>query len=100
MRINFFERFLFQRRAFYQLNGILNESTFVKEYEKIEPENDEVDYILDKVIRDCRNNFFHTIEYRCVYDFKITNISNNDEVILTISHDYMNCKPEYYGLNK
>ena len=36
------------------MNGILNQSSVVKEYEFIKPENDEVDNLLDKVIKDCR----------------------------------------------
>ena len=35
------------------MNDILNESIVVKEDENIEPEIDEVDYLFDKVIKDC-----------------------------------------------
>ena len=44
------------------MNGILNQSPVVKEYEFIKPEIDEVDYLLDKVIEDCRKKLFHTIQ--------------------------------------
>ena len=54
------------------MNRILNQSTIVKEYEFTKPENDEVDYLLDKVIEDCRKNFLHTFECRCVYVIKFT----------------------------
>ena len=40
----------------------------VKEYEKIKPKIDEVDYKLDDVFEDYSNKFFHTFENRCVYD--------------------------------
>ena len=39
--------------SLYQLNGIMNESNNVKGIEFIKPEIDEVDYVLDKVIKDC-----------------------------------------------
>ena len=32
----------------------------VKEYEIFKLEIDEIDYILDKAIKDCRDNFFHS----------------------------------------
>ena len=57
------------------------------------------DYILDIVIKDCRNNYFHTFEYRLVYDNKFTKISNNEEVNFTISHKFMEFKNEVYCLN-
>ena len=42
------------------MNDIINEKAIVEEYEFIKPEFDEVDYLLDKVIKDCKKNFFHT----------------------------------------
>ena len=61
---------------------------------------DEVDYLLGKVNKICKKKFFHTFKYRCVYDIKITNITNNEKVILNISHDCLEFNSEYYGLNE
>ena len=36
----------------------------LKESDFINSEIDEVKYILNDTIRDCRSNFFHTFEYR------------------------------------
>ena len=44
--------------------------------------------------------FFHTLKYKCVYDIKFTNITNNETVILNFSHDCSEFKTEYYWLNK
>ena len=70
------------------MNGILNEITVVKEYEFIRPEIDEVDYLLDKIMKDCRKKFFHTFEFKGVYDLKVPNITNKEEVILIFNHGY------------
>ena len=35
-----------------------------------------------------------------MYDIKITNITNNEEITITITHGYRYLKPEFYGLNK
>ena len=40
------------------MNGILNQSTVVKEYEFINPDIDEVDSLIDEVIKDCRKKNF------------------------------------------
>ena len=76
------------------------ESTVVKEYDSIKPDIHEVDYLLDDIVKDCRNKYFHTFEYSLVYDVKFTNISNNEEVNFTITHRSMEFKTEFYGLNK
>ena len=65
---------------------MLNESTVVKEYDLIKPDIHEIDYLLDGIIKDCRNNYFHTFEYTLIYDIKFTNFSNNEEVNSTITH--------------
>ena len=44
--------------------------------------------------------YFHSFEYRCVYDIKFTKITNIEEVTLPIGLGYMEFKSEYYGLNK
>ena len=84
------------------MNGIINENklTVVKEYKFGKKDIHEIDYILDDVIKDCRKNYFHTFEYKLVYDINFTNISNNEEVNLIITHKSMEFKIEFYGLNK
>ena len=84
------------------MNGIINENklTVVKEYEFDKTDIHEMDYLLDDVIKHCRKNYFHTFEYRLVYDIKFTNISNNEEVNLIVTHRSMEFKTEFYGLNK
>ena len=77
----------------------MNESTVVKEYDFIKPDIHEVDCLLDDIIKDCRNMYFHTFEYRFVYDVRFKNISNN-EVNFTITHGSVEFKTEFYGLNK
>ena len=66
--------------------------------EIIEPEIDQIDYILDKNFKDCGYNFFHTFEYRCAYDNKFIKIANNGEVISTITNIYKRFKSQFYGL--
>ena len=46
----------------------------VKEYEFDKTDIHEIDYLLDDVIKHCRKNYFHTFEYRLVYDINFTNI--------------------------
>ena len=53
----------------------MNEIGIVKAYVFIKPEIDEVDYLIDKVIKDCKKEFFHTFKYRCGYDIKLTNLT-------------------------
>ena len=40
------------------------------------------------------------MEYRLVYDIRLTNISNNEKVNLTITQRSMQYKTGFYGLNK
>ena len=76
---------------------ILHENTFILiflyikkdygfvviEYEINKPKIDEIDYIIDNVIKDCRDNFFYRFEYKYVYDIKFMNMENNEIGILT-----------------
>ena len=50
--------------------AIINENqlSIVKEYDFDEPKFHKVDSIIDKVVEDCHNKYFHTIEYKCIYD--------------------------------
>ena len=52
--------------------------------------------ILNDTFKDCRNKNFHSFEYRGVHDIEITNMENNEEVVLTITIGYM----KFYRLNK
>ena len=61
---------------------------------------DEVDYILDDVIENFKNNFFHTVKPRCVYHINFLNNAINEDVNLSITHGYVKLKSEIHGLNK
>ena len=84
------------------MNEIINKNKLfvVKEYEFDKKDIHEIDYLLDDVIKDCRRNYFHTFDYRLVYNINFTNISNNEEVNLIVTHRSMEFKTEFYGLNK
>ena len=72
----------------------------VKEYEIIETETDEIKYLLDNVIKECRDKFLHTFEYCGVFDFKFINIANYEKNILTITNGCKCFEGEFFGLNK
>ena len=78
---------------------IENKLFVVKEYKFGEKDIHEIDYILDDVIKDCKN-YFHTFDYKLVYDINFISVSNNEEVNLIITHKAKQYKTEYYGLNK
>ena len=63
--------------------------TVVEEYEYCTPEIGEVIYILNDTIEDCRKKYFHSFEYRCIYDIKFTNMENIEEVDTRSSLGYM-----------
>ena len=67
----------------------MNENIIVKEYKYIKPLIQKIDSIIDNCIRDCHNKYFHTFDHVCVYDIKLTNISNNQTFDLTISDKSM-----------
>ena len=77
-----------------------NQSTIVKEYDFIKTDILELEYLLDDIIKDCRNKCFHTFEYYLVYGIKFTNTSNNEEVSFTTTHRSMEIKTELFGFNK
>ena len=62
----------------------------MKEYLFDNPFITELDSVIDKCFRDYHNNYFHNFNYECIYDFKLTNITNNEIFILTISGKSMN----------
>ena len=76
----------------------MNENATVKEYEFINPDNNEVDYLLDIVKKDCKK-YFHSFEYRCHYDIKYTIKTNINEFFFPFSLGYMEFRFEYYGLH-
>ena len=76
-----------------------NDLFIVKEYKFDKKDIHEKDYILDDVIKDCRN-YLHTFDYKLVYDINFINISINEEINLIITHKAMQYKTEYYSLNK
>ena len=84
------------------MDEIINKNKLfvVKEYKFGKKDIPEIDYILDDVIKDCSRNYFHTFEYKLVYNINFTNISNNDEVNLIITHKSNEFKTEFYALNK
>ena len=77
-----------------------NQLTIVKEYEDDNPKSYEVYFLLDTVNEICRDEYFHSFEYSLVYDNKFTTITNNEEVILTITHRKMELENEHYAIVK
>ena len=73
-----------------------NQLTIVKEYEFIKPLFQKVNSIFDDCFRDCHKKYFHTIEYKRVYDIKLTNTGNIEKINLTICDINMGL----YELNK
>ena len=66
-----------------------NQLTLVKEYEFDEPLFQKIDSIIDKSIRDCHDNYFHTFDHICENNLNFTNITNNETVNLTFSDENM-----------
>ena len=73
------------------MNGIMNENqlTIVKEYEFDEPLIQKIDSIIDNCYRDSYSKYYHTFENLCEYDIKLTNITNIEIIIITISDKSM-----------
>ena len=51
---------------------------------------------IDICYRDCHNKYYHTFKYVCIYDIKLTNITNNEKINLSISDESLGL----YELNK
>ena len=77
-----------------------NQLTLVKEYEFDKLDIHELDKLLDDIIKDCRNEYIHTFEYRLVYEIQFTKNSNDEQVNFTITHRSLVFETEFYGLNK
>ena len=73
------------------MNGLMHENqlTIVEEYENIKPLIHKIDSIIEYRIRDCHKSFFHTFQYKCVYDIQLTNIGNIEVVNSTIGDESM-----------
>ena len=61
-----------------------NQLTIVKKYERPKPLLHKIDAIFDNCYRDCHNKIYHTFEWDCEYDIKLTKIRSNEIVKLTI----------------
>ena len=73
-----------------------NELYVVKEYKFDNPLFHKLDSIIDSCYRDCHSKFFHTFKYVCLYNIKLTNITNNEIITITFSDESMNL----FELNK
>ena len=76
------------------MNG--NELYVVKEFIFDNPFIRKIASILDGCYRDCHNKYFHTFRYVCIYDIKLTNITNNEKIVISISDESLGL----YELNK
>ena len=73
-----------------------NELYVVKEYKLESPLFTNIDSMLDRCFKDCHNIYFHDFKYECITDIKLTIITNNEIINLTIRGENMNL----YDLNK
>ena len=73
-----------------------NELHIVKEYKFDDPLFPKIDSIIDGCDGDCHNKYFHTFKYVCIYDIKLTNITNKEIINISISDESMNL----FKLNK
>ena len=73
--------------------------TVNKEYDSSNPKTDEVNYVLNDTIKSCKDKYFHSFEYRCVYDIKFIKTENIEEIFLSITLGYMKYKSQFYGLS-
>ena len=62
----------------------------VKEYKFDNPLFTDIDYKIDKCFRDSQYYYFRNYKYECLYDIKLTNITNNETINFTISDKSMN----------
>ena len=81
------------------MNALINENELmiVKKYEYDSPVITEIDFIIDKSIRDCYSKYFHdSFDIDCEYVLNFTNITNNESVNFKIFDKSM----DMYELNK
>ena len=67
-----------------------NEVYVVKEYKFDNPLSHKIDSIIDGCYRDCPNKYFQTLKYVCIYDIKLSNITKNEIINISISDESMN----------
>ena len=67
-----------------------NELYVAKQYKFDYPLITKIDSVIGFCYRDCHNKYFHTFKYVCVYDIKLTNITNIEIINITISDESMN----------
>ena len=68
----------------------------VKEDTLDNPHRTEMDSIIDSGSKDCYKNYFHIFKYECIYDMKLSNITNKEIIILKFIGKSM----KLYKLNK
>ena len=51
-----------------------------KEYTQVEPNTNEVDNIIRKTLKGCRDKYFHSFKYKCVYDIKFKKFTKTKKV--------------------
>ena len=73
-----------------------NELYVVKECKFDNPLFQKVDSIIDGCYRNCYNKYFHRFKNVCIYDIKLSNITNNEITNITISDESM----DLFELNK
>ena len=59
--------------------------TLVKESEFDKPLIRKAKSKIDSCFREFPNKFYHSFDYICVYDVKLSSIRNNEKIILTVS---------------
>ena len=62
-----------------------NQLNIVKEYEFDKPLFQKIDSVFHNCYTGCYSKYFHTFEYKCEYDNKLTNITNKEIINITIS---------------
>ena len=80
------------------MNGILNKNQFtiLKEYEFGKLLIHKIDSIIDNCYRDFHKKYYHTFDYKCEYDIKLTKITYNEIIKITIPDESLGL----YELNK
>ena len=73
---------LFQKTCYQKLNE--NELYVLKDYKFVNPLITKIDSINDNCYRDCHNKCFHTFKYVCIYDIKLTNITNKEKINISL----------------
>ena len=73
-----------------------NDLYVVKGYKFDNPLIHKIDSIIESCYRDCHNKYYDTFKYVCIYDMKLTNITNNEMINISISDESKNL----FELNK